>query len=346
VKRNRETVMMLKTIHTLCGTLAVFLSASLLHAQPGNWAEPMFEKLDHDFGVVAKGADTKYRLKLVNKLPNPIHILGAGTLCKCASAAVLQDTLAPGETGFVEITLDTRKFEGNRDTTVIVHFDRPQYAEVRIPIKAYIRKDVVLTPGKVEFGPVALGAGAERRVGIAYSGAPNWVIREVINKNSQLEVQLQEVSRVGGLCNYELITKLKPGAKAGELRDQLILVTNDTGNPHIPVMVEGRIEAEYTVTPELVDFGILRPGERKQLILVVSGRKPFTVEKIESEETSAFEVRLPKMPAKFHRLPLTVTAPADGGTLRDDFTITIAGTGETITFKAVCKVSAGTAARP
>ena len=59
-----------------------------------------------------------------------------------------------------------------------------------------------------------------------------------------------------------------------------------------------------------------------------------------------FEVRLMREPRSLHTLPLTIIAPAEPGTLREEFTITIMGEAEPITLKAHCKVAPSTAARP
>src|SRR5262249_14698508 len=106
-RRMNRRIQMHNTMRVFCGGAVVVIAAGVVEAQafvqPGNWPEPMFDKLHLDFGVVAKGAETKQRLKIVNTLPNPLHIHNAGTQCKCASARVLQDSIAPGETGYVEV---------------------------------------------------------------------------------------------------------------------------------------------------------------------------------------------------------------------------------------------------
>jgi Protein of unknown function (DUF1573) len=339
---------MLKTIHGFTCALVVALSAASLQAQPGNWAETLFEKREHDFGTIAQGADTQYRLKVTNTLATPVHIIGIRTLCTCASGRVSQETMAPGETGYIEITLDTKKHRHDKSTAIIVMFDRPQFAEVRIPIKAFIRADVVLTPGKVGFGSVIPGTSAEQRIALVYSGGrPDWRIVNVINRNKEIDVQVRETGRTGFSSSYEVLATLKPTAPLGEIREQVLLVTNDRDNPNLPLMIEGRIESEYGVTGDLVDFGSLAPGARKTVNVVVRGRKPFMIEKIESDTTAGvFEVRLPKEPRGVHVLPLTVTAPSEPGALHEVFTITITGSPQPVVFKAHCKVVPGTAARP
>lgn len=338
--RIRERRKMRPTIVAVCYGLAVLSSATGAFAQrPGIWAEKMFEKLDQDFGVVAKGSEAKYRLKLTNKYPDPVHIADVRTKCSCATVKASTNTLAPGEEGYIEIVFDTTKFDRHKDTTMTVVFDRPQHAEVLIPIKAYINPDVSLTPGAIDFGAVAKGASTQRKVAITYNGRQGTAIQSLINKNKLLKAQLQEVGRNGPMIYYDLAVTLDPATPEGDLRDQMTLVTNDPVTPHISVLVEGRVEAPYGVITKLVDFGTVDPGARLDRIVVVRGQQDFDIEKIESEHTAGvFEVRLPKSPQRYHKLPLTLIAPKEPGVLREEFTITIKGSNETVTFKAQCNV--------
>src|SRR5262249_48241614 len=153
----------------------------------------------------------------------------------------------------------------------------------------------VLTPGSAEFGAVGKGTDTERKIDVAYAGRQNWAIKNVISKNPHVAARVAETRRDGGRVNYDLFVTLKGTAPAGELREQLIIITDDAPNPQVPVPIEARVESEYSVSPELVDFGTLTPGARKTMNVVVRGRKPFSIEKVESEKSAGrFEVRLPQ----------------------------------------------------
>jgi len=322
----------------LLGGLMLFFSAERLPAQ--EWAEKMFDKLSHDLGVVAKGADTKYRLSLTNKYLEPMHITNVSTSCGCFAARALKDVLQSRESTEIEVTVDTRRFQHQRDASITVSFGGQFPAQVRMPIRVYIRTDVVMTPGGVEFGSVPKGQSAERRINIAYAGRQNWSIKEVVNKNSNLDVKLAERGRGNGRVDYDLSVTLKPDAALGEIADQLQLVTDDASNPYLPVAVTGRVEAEYTVNPDVLAFGTLAPGEKKTINLVVRGRKPFVIDKIESDKTvGVFQVRLPPEAKSVHVLPITITAPSEAASLDDTFTILIAGNGEALVFRATGKVT-------
>jgi hypothetical protein len=339
--------MKIKTVPMLFLGLAVLMWSAPAGAQSSDWAQKMFEKLDHDFGVVARGADARYRLKITNKYQQPVHISSVTTTCGCTAAKPSKDSLASLETAYIEITMDTKKFQHEKTSSVTVIVDQPRYAEVRIPIKAWIRTDIVLTPGGAAFGNVTQGAEVDRKIGVAYAGRGNWKIKDVISKNPNLTAKVVETRRDAVNVNYDLVVTVKGTTPKGELRDQLTLVTDDAGNPYIPVLVEGRIEAEYSVNPELVTLGTLYPGERKTVNIVVrnSTKKAFAIEKIESEKSSGvFEVRLPKDSRPVHVVPLTVIAPGEPGTLSEEFTVTIAGNAEPVTFKALGKI--GSSAGP
>ncbi len=329
--------MRIKTVHMLlCGLLLAF-GSSVVNAQ--EWAEKMFEKRDHDFGVVARGADAKYRLKLTNKYAQAVHIASVTTSCGCTAAKPSKDTLASRESAYIEIVMDTRKFTHDKNSSVTIVVDQPQHAEVRIPIHAYIRTDVVLAPGGAEFGPVTRGSDETRKIAVAYAGRGDWKIKNVISKNPNVTASVVETRRDGTNVNYDLSVVVKGSAPLGDLREQLTIVTDDASNPYIPVLVDAKVEPEYVVT-EVVSFGNLTPGEKKTMNVMVRGKNPFLIEKFESEKTGLFEVRYPQEAKKVHLVPLTLVAPTEPGTLEDEFTVTIKGSSEHVTFKARGKIVA------
>lgn len=336
------------TLRAACVCAALGLCGGAVEAQDTAWADKMFDKAKLEFGSVARGADTRAKLTVTNKYLEDVHIQSITSSCGCAQVGKPgKDTLKSLETTEFEVTINTRQYTGDRNVFVTVTFDLPFYAQVRIPVHAFIRTDVVIEPGGAEFGSIAGGAGAEKTLNITYAGRDSWKIVRIDAKNPNVAYKLVETGRGGGRVLYGLTVQIKPEAPIGELRDQLVLHTDDAGNPTIPVLVEAKVEAEYVVNPEVVSFGLVAAGSKKPVNVVIRGRKPFQIEKIESEKTAgAFEVRLPQDARTIHVLPLTFVAPAAGGEVSEMFTVTIAGTGQTVTFRAFAKVNgpAGAAA--
>jgi hypothetical protein len=335
-----------RTVLQLCLGGCLLAAASLPTVAQENWGAKMFDRLEVDFGAVAKGAEVKQRLKVKNIYREDIQITSAQTSCLCFRASVVDNmTVIPsGKTAEIELSMNTLNYERKRDATLTVHLYEPTKrtsAEVRIPLRAYIRVDVVCTPGAVNFGNVDLGSPARQLVKIAYAGRNDWRIQDVKSSNPHLVAELKETSRDNGLVNYDLLVGLKPDAPIGPIRDQLTLITDDPVNQQVPLLVHGLVEADVTLTPTVLGYGTLRPGDMKAMNLVVRGKKPIVIEKIEREKSDeAFRVRLPADARLVHVLPITIVTPSEVGPFDELFTITIRGRSEPLTFRAQGRIIA------
>jgi hypothetical protein len=332
--------MRLRVVHTIFLGLAFLSAADRAWAQDPQWAHKMFEKLEHDFGKVPSNADMKYRLKITNLYKQTVNIAGVTSTCGCTAGKPSKTMLASEEVAWLDLTMDTRRFRGLKETKVIVTFNQPIFATVEIPVKAFINPDIILNPpGSLEFGGIAKGTDQQLKMGVIYNGRGQSVIKEAVCKNPHVAVKLNLARQEPFSLTYELVATIKGTAPLGELRDQVLLVTTDPNNPQIPVLIEARVEPEFVVTPDVVSFGNLAPGERKTINIVVRSKKPFSIEKIESEKTAGtFETRIPTDSKPVQVLPLTLVAPKEAGAVSDLFTVTITGSSEQVTFKANGKV--------
>lgn len=348
----RSSLLSRPSLQLMCAAVLVCGSAQLAQAQSPNWAERMFSELKHDFGNVAKGADARHTITVKNIYEENIRLLNVGTTCGCTAARPDKDLLKTGEVANIEVKMNTVKFsrQKNSNVDVTVSFTDKRgitsSKKVRVPISAYIRPDVVVEPGGVNFGSIDIGAGAEQRVRVSYAGRNNWMINGVTSGNPYIEAKAVETSRVGGTVKYDLVVRVKPEAPVGTLRDKIILNTNDTQGPTVPVLVEGKVEPDIVVTPQVVTLGDkLKPGEEKSYTVVLKGRKPFTIEKIECNSAhECFKVRLSQDAKTVHVLPLTFSPPDEPGDFEEEFTISVAGRAEPIVLKAQGSIIATTTA--
>ena len=296
--------------------LLVVTSSSAL-AQ-GSWAERLVDTTKLEFGVIATGSEALKIVTIENTTGSTVQIGGFSTACRCAEASQPRGrektTLQPGEQTTIEVRMNTRAFKQQRDTTLTIQFISPQFAEVRIPISAYIRTDVVFDPGKVEFGKVEFLAGKEVPVKIAYAGRQDWKIVDVKISNQGLKASLKETERAGGRVGYELVMKLSPEARPGRIRDIVTLVTDDATNPHVPLLVEGEVVPDISISNPNIAIRALKPGETTTVKLVVQGTKPFLVEDVDCRDLNdCFEVRMSEKENKVQVVELEFTAPNNPG---------------------------------
>jgi hypothetical protein len=315
--------------------LILVLNAPVFAQNPYEWAEKMFDSTSHDFGAVARGADVQHRFKVTNLYKEDVQISNVTASCGCTSPRFNNTPIKTGESTYVDVTMDTNKFQHEKSSTVTVTFAQPQFATITIPVKVYIRTDVVLTPGSINFGAVDLGAGQERKVELTYAGDPNWAITKVVTNNDYLKAQVKETMRQNGQVGYDLIVGLSPKAPVGYLRQQIMLSTNDQAG-QIPVLVEGRIESDVTVTPNVVQLGSVTPGTAKVQTVILRGNKPFIIEKVECDSAHGL-FKMPKLTQEskaVHVIALTFMAPKESGPVAEKFIVTIAGRKDPVSFTA------------
>lgn len=336
----RVNIMLNARLVRTCFAVLVGACCASASAQELNWAEKMFDHRNIDFGVVARGSDAVARVKITNLYKQAVHIADVRTTCGCSAGKPSKTSLESLEDGYIEVTMDTRKFTRRKDSNVIITFDAPLHQEVRIPITAYIRTDVVFDPGSVNFGAVEHGKEATRTIKLQYAGRSDWHVKEIRSRSESVVAKAIETSRGNGRVDYDIVVNLAPNTPAGAVREQLALITDDQNSPQVPLLVEATVEADVTVTPAIVSLGVMKPGEAKQFNVVIKGKQAFQIERIECEsDNGIFKVRLPQNAAQVHVLPMTITAPDKPGNLAEEFTVTVNGRPTPVTFKAMGRVA-------
>jgi len=294
----------------------IALATSTAPAQ--QWAKDMFEKTSHDFGTVARGAKVEHRFVLENIYVEDVHIASVSSSCGCTVPEITKRLLKTWEKAEIVARIDTRGYYGRKDATLTVVFDQPFSAEVQLNVHTYIRSDVVVQPGSVQFGTVVQGTGAARELTISYAGRPDWKIQEVETKNPHLEARvIQAAQPIPGQVTFELTVRLKPDAPVGYIRDQIVLVTNDLRENanHVPIAVEGVVVSAITVSPSPLSLGAVHVGQNTTGRLVVRGVKPFRIVTARSSDPR-FRCAVSATAKPLHLVPVTFTADQTPGKIK------------------------------
>ena len=178
----------------------------------------------------------------------------------------------------------------------------------------------------------------EHRLNVAYSGGrPDWKITQAKVNNPHLSTKIIEKSRVGGSANYDIVVTLAADAPVGKLRDQMLIVTDDVGDGGYGAGVEAQVEPDIVVAD--VQFGQVTPGQPKTVSVVIRGKKPFKIEKIErAKQDEQFKIKPTENVTQIHMLPLTFSPSEQDGLFEEEFFLTISGREQQVTFKAKGRV--------
>lgn len=305
-------------------------------AQASNdWAQGMFDSLSHDFGVVARGTEVRHRFKITNSSFEDVHIANVAASCGCTTAKVNTGCLKRNSATFVEVSVDTNRFQRQKESTVTVSFDRPRKATVSLEVKAYIRPDIVVTPSSINFGAVPHGKRHARTISVAYAGRPDWKIDQLMTSDERIRVHAVERHRAKEKVEYDIVVALRAEVPIGMLRGEVIVISNEENGPRFPIPFEASIEADFTVTPSIVQMGTVAPGAEITKTVVVRGPEPFAVKRIEchSKPEALKPPALDESAARVHVLQLTFIAPCACGEFSQDFVLSLSN-GAVLEFKS------------
>lgn len=326
-------------------SVTVCLVAGSLSAQP--WAAKMVNKLDHNFETVARGSDTIYKFEFTNIYKEDVHLSSVRSSCGCTTPSIENNLIKTWEKAYVIAKFNTRTFTGVHSATLTVTIDKPFPAQVQLRVHGNIRGDVVFEPGKVDFGTVDQGSPIEKVVSVKYAGRSGWRLNDVRSASDDLEVELTErPTNSSSRASYDLLVRLKPTAKPGILKEQLVLVTSDNQNPRIPLDVEGRVVPELSVAPANLVFGDLPKGVEVNKRLIVKGKKPFRVLNVSCQE-EGFEFKTDGDSRDRHIIDVAFTPKRAGAKLKAPIVIeTDLGSSYTASCTAYASLVAPPSAEP
>jgi hypothetical protein len=273
-----------------------------------DWARDMFPTTEHDFGTIGAGSKAEFAFKFTNKYLYEVHVARVRSSCGCSDVRIGKDSLATYETGEIVASINSQRLRGRQGSTLTVVFDKPHYAEVQLKVSVYIRGDVVLEPSGLDFGEIEQGAEASRKLTVAHYGDADWKLVEIESPLGHLAGELGEPDRSGTRVSYPVTVKLAADSPPGDLRTQVLLVTNDPRAEKIPLMVEGVVRPPVSVAPASLYLGSLRPGQSVTKRVVVRAAKPFRIQEI-STDCDCLEFSYATDEAKaLHLVPVTFTA--------------------------------------
>ena len=299
------------------GLIVLALGTGTVRA--AGWADSLFSERAFDFGPVPRGAKVKHDFVLTNRLAEPITILNLRPSCGCTSGKASTSTVNPGASAVIEAQMDTRNFLGIKATILFVTLVTAggREAEVRLGVTSNILADIVLNPGSIDFGTVMKGQTPSQVLSIDRIGAPGWRFERMVSASRVLSAQLVESRRdPKGAVSYTLTVGIKPDAPAGQVRDEIRLLSNDRETPSIPIMVTATVRGELSAAPSILTMGDVSSSAGKQGRFIIRASRPFTITAVEGTG-DGFSVGPPDAARKTMHVLTVAYKPEEGSTRGD-----------------------------
>ncbi len=236
---------------------------------------------------------------------------------------ILKSDLKTYEEGAIIAELNTSAFVGQRSAVVTVVFDKPFYAEVQLLVKGNIRSDIVMEPGEVQFGSVDVQTSKSADVKISYAGSTNrdWQITDVRSTNQHLSVRLNPQKDKNGRTTYTMAVTLKDSAPAGDLHDEIQLITNDSSYNTVTLPIRASIIPPLSVAPLSIELGTMKVGSTATSRMVVKAKTPFSITKIECADPR-FTFKIPEGEKMAFVVPIEFEAGNTAGAFKRTISVT------------------------
>ena len=295
--------------------IGVIVAGGWMGADAADWTATVFPERSHDFGTVARGSKVRHSFPVVNSTDQPIHIKSYRTKCGCTDVRLGAKDIPPGTQTVVEAVIDTTNFQGYKASGLILNLDRPVLTDIDLSLTCFIQSDLNLSPGQVDFGVVNRASAPPAELNLTYSGTqPDWAIATALTISDHVTATIQERNRSGGgPVTYHLSVKLSPTAPIGYFKDEITLKTNDPKTPTIPVSVAAVVQSNVTVTPTVLNLGLVRPGDSVQKTFIVRSAQPFKIIATDPKRSEITVGAVSDDSKPLHSVSFTLKAPATPG---------------------------------
>jgi hypothetical protein len=282
----------------------------------GDWIPAVFPERAFDFGNVARGSQVRHSFPVVNRTNSDVHIVDWRTKCGCTNVKVGARLIPPGTQTTIEATIDTTRFQGPKASGLTLVIDRPNSIEVDLNLTCFIRTDVDLAPGQIDFGTVRRSDKLpSAALTLTYRGGkPGWEIVQMKTHSVKVKAIAERLDRaVGGLNQWTVTATLQPDLNNGYFKDEITLFTNDSPPQSIPISVVANIQSAVRVTPSIINFGPVRAGQSVTKTVHVRSSSSFTITKLDADraDLTAVEQQTGSLPE--HTVNITLQGPAAPG---------------------------------
>lgn len=193
----------------------------------------------HDFGEVAPGTRVEHRFEIVNRGDRVLEIRPIESSCGCRASLAAADTVAPGESAGVLLSVDPTERSGPTSAWVRIGTNDPLDPELRFVLQGRVAGDVRVEPDRVFLGRVSAGESGSGTVEVRLS-SPSVGISSVRTSSDRLQV---EASRLADPeRGLRLRVTLPPQGVPGRINDRIIIATTSKEQPTVEIPVFASVE--------------------------------------------------------------------------------------------------------
>lgn len=209
----------------------------------------VFESEVYDFGIAGQQEEIKHDFVFKNTGDGLLQIKNLRPSCGCVAALLSGENIPSGETGIIQVTFKTNKYEGKQKKFIYVETNDPKEPKIELVVQGNIKSDIAVDPQGIHFGDVIKGETVSKKVKVFDMSNEGLQLKR-IQINEKLFAIKTETFKGEHNRGFELEITLKPDIPAGPLKETITLHTNLKRRPRIDIPVLGNILGDIKVDPK------------------------------------------------------------------------------------------------
>jgi len=213
---------------------------------------------DLDVGVVPNDRRSLHALEVTNRGKAPLRIHNIQTNCACTQGHIAPEksTIAPGETGVIDVVIDPYRIPGFSSSRVLtISSNDPVTTTVMVDVHAEVEPELDLSADEVRFGEVMLGDTPTETLHIRQIFEGDWSVSLVDLQSlggaplEGITATFTEVTGDDGVRAYDIEVAITDEARRGTIEGGLFIFSNLPRIPQLRLPVHAEIVSPVTADP-------------------------------------------------------------------------------------------------
>jgi hypothetical protein len=218
-----------------CSAMWVCLIAGLMVLSGQEKAASIaFDNPEKDFGKVLQGETLKHVFRFSNKGSATLEILSVEPSCGCQAASPSAKKIQAGQSGQIEVSVDTAGLTGAIDKSVTIATNDPRRPLVTVSVRADVQPEISVSSSSIYFETVPKGNDVTKEVIITVPPERPIKILSAESTDESVTVKLDPVSDSAGK-KVRLTATQKGDEKIGYRSGSIIIKTTSYLTPELSI---------------------------------------------------------------------------------------------------------------
>lgn len=276
----------MKTLITITLASALFIGRALPAQAETEATTPApsisFKETVYNAGDSWEGEIVSHAFSFTNTGDAELKISRVRSSCGCTASNLSSDTIAPGESGEIRASFNTRHYQGQKSQPVYVTSNDPTNPNVQLQLVTTVKTIASFDPANLQFDQVIYGQGATRETTLVFDGEP-FPIREISVEPEFFQARILEPEEeTGNDSPIRIEVTLSPEAPIGHQRGTLTARIDHPQSPEVTARVMASVEGIITYTPRMIFFSNQDQEEQavKIVTLTNNGDQPIAIREV------------------------------------------------------------------